>query len=91
LNIDEKSRKKAFILLIVVIIAMLMPMKIQYKDNTVEYKAILYSVTTLHRPATQDHRTGYLNGKQIRILIFTVYDDSVFVPNNIDNVLSPAE
>ncbi len=92
LKLDEKSRKKALLLLIILMIAMLIPMKIQYKDGgTVAYKAVLYSVTNLHQLTTQNYRTGTIQGTEISILFWTVYDNSQFVPDNIEHVLSPAE
>ncbi|MBE6876036.1 MAG: hypothetical protein E7496_04810 [Ruminococcus sp.] len=73
-------------------IAMLIPMKTQYKDGgTVEYKAVLYSVRKNHSLKTENYRTGCLIGTEVRILNLTVYDDSEFVPDNIEHVLSPAE
>ncbi len=92
MKLDAASRKKALILLILIFIAFLIPMKIQYKDGgTVEYRAILYSVQKNHALKTENYRTGYLIGTEVRILNFTVYDDSEFVPDNIEHVLSPAE
>ena len=71
---------------------MLIPMKIQYKDGgTVEYKAVLYSVYHYHAAKIQNYREGFLTGTEIRILNFTVYDNSEFVPDSIEHVLSPAE
>ena len=92
MKLDAASRKKALILLILIFIAFLIPMKIQYKDGgTVEYKAVLYSVTNLHQLTAQNYRTGTIQGTEIRILFWTVYDNSEFVPDNIEHVLSPAE
>ena len=92
MKLDAASRKKALILLILIFIAFLIPMKIQYKDGgTVEYKAVLYSVINLHQLTSQNYRTGTTQGTEIRILFWTVYDNSEFVPDDIEHVLSPAE
>lgn len=89
---DSKMRKKAWILLILVLAAMLIPMKNQYRDGgTLEYKAIVYQVIKLNRMTTQDNRLGTLTGTKIRIFGFQVYDSVAFVPNNMDTILSPAE
>ena len=90
-RLDQKSRRKAWILLILVVIAMLIPMRIQYKDGgTVRYAAVAYSVVKRHELAVQEHRRGCLTGTQVRILFWEVYDDVEFVPDNIETTLSPA-
>lgn len=92
MQIDEKTRKKAWILLILVIIAMLLPMKILYKDGgTVQYKALLYCYTQYHSLTVENYRAGYRTGKEIKIFGLTVYDDTEFVANHTDDVLSPVE
>ncbi len=96
MQIDEASRKKTLILLIIVLIAMLIPMKTQYKDGgTVRYQAMLYSVTKRHSLASQESANGsvmgIITGTEIRVLFWEVYNDSAFVPDPIEHVLSPAE
>ena len=90
-KLDKKSRRKARILLILVIIATLIPMYRGYKDGgTVSYDAVAYSVTKWHEIAVQEHRRGYYIGTEVRILFWQVYDDVIFVPDDIETQLSPA-
>ncbi len=90
-RLDKKSRRKAWILLILVIIAMLIPMHRGYKDGGTEiYFAVLYHVARVHELAVQEHRSGYYIGTEVRILFWQVYDDVEFVPDNIETTLSPA-
>ncbi len=90
-KLDKRSRRKAWILLILVVIAMLIPMYSGCKDGgTVSYDAVLYSVTQRHEIAVQEHRRGYYIGTEVRILFWQVYDDVEFVPDNIETTLSPA-
>ena len=92
MKLDQKSRKKALLLLIIIFLAMLIPMKIQYKDGgTVEYKAVLYSVTELHEITSQNYRLGTIQGRKIRVFFWNVYDNTEFIPDDIEHVLSPAE
>ncbi len=92
MKLDQKSRKKALLLLIVLFLAMLIPMKIQHTEGgTVQYKAVFYSVIQHHEQASQNYRLGTVEGTEIRILFWKVYDNSEFVPDKIEHVLSPAE
>lgn len=92
MKLDETSRKKALILLIVLVLAMLFPVKHSYKDGgTVRYQAMLYTVENLHQISQQNYQIGTVQGTRVKILFWTVYDDSEFVPDNIEHVLSPAE
>ena len=91
MKLDKTFRKKVLLLLIVILTAMLIPMKIHFRDGgTIEYKAVLYSVTNLHRLTSQNNRFGTLQGTRIRVLCFNVYDDAEFIPDDIEHVLSPA-
>ena len=91
-TLDKKTRRKAWILLILVLVALLIPMRTQYKDGgTVRYKAMLYTVTKWHAAAVEDHRTGSKTGTTVRILRWDVYDNTEFVPDDINTVLSPAD
>ena len=90
-KLDKRSRRKAWVLLILVVIAMLIPMYCGFKDGgTVQYRAVLYSVTKWHHFTVQDHLQGYEIGTQVRILFWEVYNDVQFVPDNIETTLSPA-
>ena len=89
--LDKKTRTKAWILLIAVLIAMLIPMRVQYQDGgTVLYRAVLYRVEKSHAAAVEEHRKGFLTAHEVRILFWQVYDDVVFVPDDIETTLSPA-
>ena len=90
-KLDKKTRIKAWILLAAVLAAMCIPVRNQYKDGgTVRYSAVLYGVTRWHALAIEDHRSGYRIGTQVRILFWDVYDNTVFVPDNIETTISPA-
>ena len=89
--LDKKTRTKAWILLIAVLLAMLIPMRVQYQDGgTVRYRAILYRVEKAHAAAVEEHRKGFLTGTRVYLLSLCVYDDVVFVPDDIETTLSPA-
>mgnify|MGYP007070207109 CR=1 FL=1 len=91
-KMDKKTRTKAWILLIAVIIAMLIPMRTQYKDGgTTVYRAVLYSVTKRHTLAVEDHRRGLRIGTEVRVLFWEVYNDVAFIPDDIETTLSPAK
>ncbi|MDE5736785.1 MAG: hypothetical protein K2H93_00290 [Oscillospiraceae bacterium] len=97
MNVNTGMRKKAWILLILVVIAMLIPMKKQYNHGgMVKYTAIAYQIIKLHDDNACDmfqgsHWFGKKIGTEIRIFGMKVYDSVEFVPNNMDVVLSPAE
>ncbi|MBR1898540.1 MAG: hypothetical protein IJ825_06635 [Oscillospiraceae bacterium] len=91
-TLDKKTRRKAWILLIAVILAMLIPMRTQYKDGgTVTYQAVLYTVTKRHSLAQEDHRMGLRTGTEVRVLFWEVYNDVEFVPNEIEATMSPGK
>lgn len=90
-KLDKKSRRKAWILLALVMIAMLIPMHRGYKDGGTEsYTAVLYSVKKVHGLAVSCNHRGYQTGTQVRVLFWEVYNDVEFVPNDIETTLSPA-
>lgn len=91
-KLDKKTRRKASLLLIAVIIAMLIPMRTQYKDGgTTAYRAVLYSVTKRRSLAVEEHRRGLYTGTEVRVLFWEVYNDVAFVPDDIETTLSPAK
>ena len=72
---DKKIKKGKVIavVIIVLIIACCIPVKRMLKDGgTVEYNAVLYSVTKVH---SLYYDFGYMEGTQIRVLFFNVFDD----------------
>lgn len=75
---------KKKIVVIIILIIMLIPIKFGFKDGgTVEYKAVLYSVTKRHEISGPPiHPTyGYYIGTEVKILFFEVYSDVEFVPD----------
>lgn len=63
-----KKRNIILIVVIVIFILMLIPMPIKLKDGgSVEYKAILYKYTKIHRLSEQS-TTGYEDGWELKIL-----------------------
>ncbi|MBR4780272.1 MAG: hypothetical protein IK014_02820, partial [Lachnospiraceae bacterium] len=81
------KKKKLIIIIaiaVVVLALLLIPHKYLYKDGgTVEYSAVLYSITDYHALAdTEDEngniQHGYTVGKVVKILGFVVSDDTHF-------------
>ena len=70
------KRKKIWIVIVVVLaIIMLVPIPLKLKDGgSVEYRAILYSVTKYHSFNPESIK-GYDDGWKIKILGLTVYDE----------------
>lgn len=69
---------KKIVLRIVVAVAivLLIPLPTHYKDGgTVEYKAILYSVTNYHSIRSEG---GFYTGVEVKICGFVVYDNTTF-------------
>lgn len=77
-----KKKKVTIIISIVVLMILailLFPIRRDYDDGgTVAYDAILYSVTKRHSLAYEDGKGGYMDGTEIRILSFEVYNDVEF-------------
>ncbi|NLZ46903.1 MAG: hypothetical protein GX896_09470 [Clostridiales bacterium] len=73
---NKISIKKKIIIAIVIVLALisLIPVVIRYDDGgTVEYKAILYSVTKYHM-LDDESETGYAEGTGIKIFGIEVYN-----------------
>lgn len=86
-NKNKKSRKAIWIILAVVAaVVLLLPVKLRYKDGgSVEYKALLYSVTKYHAIAGEFDADGnfveqYRVGTEVKLLGHTVFDNSRVVP-----------
>lgn len=69
--------KKRIIILIILAIVLLTPYPIQYKDGgSVEFRALIYSVTKIHSLETNSNSTReYVEGIEIEILGFKVYSN----------------
>lgn len=89
-----KKKKKLIIIIIiaaVVLAVLLIPHKYLYKDGgTVEYSAVLYSVTNYHALADNvdengEIQHGYTVGKTVKILGFVVSDDTHFELDTASN------
>ena len=67
-----KNKKVIIVVAIVLLILLLIPIPIQVKDGSMEYKAILYKLTKIHK-ASDTSPTNYEDGWDIQILGFRVY------------------
>jgi hypothetical protein len=70
-------KKKIIVgIIIVLLIILLIPFPLRYKDGgTVEYRAVLYSVTNYHSIKADG---GFYTGIEIKIIGKTVYDNTTF-------------
>lgn len=70
-----KKRKIIVFIITLLFILALIPIPMKLKDGgSIEYKAILYSVTKIHRINTQS-LTGYETGWEIKVLGFQIYNN----------------
>lgn len=66
--------KKRIIILAVILIAILTPIPLKLKDGgSVEYKALLYNITKIHRINSKSS-TGYEDGWKIKVLGVKIYN-----------------
>ena len=66
-------KKKIIVIFIILLIVLLIPIRLQAKDGgTVEYRAVLYSVSNVHR--IKDENT-YYEGTIVKILGIEVYNN----------------
>ena len=71
------KKKRIKILLIIIALFLLFPIPLRYKDGgTVEFKAVMYSVTNYH--ALKGVDGDYDTGIEIKILGFMVYNNTTF-------------
>lgn len=71
----ERVKKSIYLICIVVLVLMLIPKVISYKDGgSKEYRAILYSVTK-HHMISENSTNGYIDGLKIKVLGITLYDN----------------
>lgn len=67
-------KKKKLIITLIILILILTPIKFKLKDGgSTEYKAILYTVTKIHR-LSEKLETGYEDGLKIEILGIQIYN-----------------
>lgn len=77
----KKWSAKKTVIVILAALVLLFPIQLGYKDGgSVEYRAILYSVTKRHTITFQNEQDGFLVGTEIKILFFEVYNDVEFTP-----------
>ena len=70
----EKIMKKKILLagIIIVLLILLVPIPFKMKDGgTVEYRALLYTVTNYHRTTLE----GYQDGLKIEVLGFVIFNN----------------
>ena len=85
---DAKKKRRKIILIVcaVVLVLMLIPIRYHVKDGgTVEWRAILYTVSDMHCDAGVDKKTGenlYTVGTRIKLLGFTVFDNTHDAPDS---------
>lgn len=70
-----KKRKIIVFIITLLFILAIIPIPMKLKDGgSIEYKAILYSVTKIRRINTQS-MTGYETGWEIKVLGFQIYNN----------------
>lgn len=76
----KKHKRIVVVAAVVLAVLLLVPIPRFYKDGgTVEYKALLYSVTKQHSIDYTEDGSGYDIGTIVEIFGFRVYDDVRFV------------
>lgn len=76
-------KNKRLIIGIIILSLTLIPIPFKLKDGgTTEYKAILYTVTKLHR-LSPNSKTGYEDGLKVEVLGIQVYNKSNQIKDNI--------
>lgn len=78
-------KKKIIIVVIVIaLLVLLFPIRLQLNDGgSVEYKALLYSITKVHRLNTES-TTGYEEGIEIKTLGMKIYDNVKYEKQDVD-------
>lgn len=70
------KKRSVFILCIILVIILFTPIPMRLKDGgTVKYRALLYSVSKVHRLAPVESAKEYEEGTVITIFGITIYDD----------------
>ena len=88
-----KLKLTAILLAVVLLLILLFPVKLQYRDGgTVEYKAILYSVTKKHSAADENGIPGFQIGTIVELLGIELYNQVQFVPlDEVNRIKSEKE
>ena len=67
-SVGEKMPKKYLILIIILLVILLFPIKTRLKDGgTVEYKALTYKISKVHRLISLESNSTYTTGLIIEI------------------------
>lgn len=70
-----KNKSIIIIVIIVVLIILLFPIPNKLKDGgTIEYKALLYTITNYHKIAPEENEKEYLEGVKFEILGFEIFN-----------------
>lgn len=79
----EEKKKKIIrnIVIAVILVIFLFPIPCTMNDGgSVEYNALLYSVTNYHRITLQDDVEGFTEGFRVEILGIKIFEKTEFVP-----------
>lgn len=75
-KISGKKKKVMIVLGILLAIILLVPVPYRIKDGgSIEYRAILYSVTSVHALTPPDYERDYFEGTIVTILGVEVFDN----------------
>lgn len=81
-----KKKKIIIISSIILFLLLLIPLPFHIKDGgSVQYAAILYSVTDVHALAEEDGVFGHNDGIRVKILGIEIYEKTEFVPDKNQN------
>lgn len=70
-----KNKSIIIIVIIVVLIILLFPIPNKLKDGgTIEYKALLYTITNYHKIAPEENEKEYLEGVKFEFLGFEIFN-----------------
>lgn len=70
-----KNKSIIIIVIIIVLIILLFPIPNKLKDGgTIEYKALLYTITDYHKIAPEENEKEYLEGVKFEILGFEIFN-----------------
>ena len=70
-----KNKSIIIIVIIIVLIILLFPIPNKLKDGgTIEYKALLYTITNYHKIAPEENEKEYLEGVKFEILGFEIFN-----------------
>lgn len=70
------KKKAAIVCGVILALMLLVPVPLRYKDGgTVEYRAVLYSVKTVHTMAPLESGPEYMEGTVVTILGIEVFDN----------------